>query len=118
MHRWVIVLLAVCLSLSLALNAFLSATYPVAAQPEPKIVYVEVQATPGQQRTGHAGLFMRYSPTGDELNYQAFWVQGEHWVSVDGQPALCNNRLDARSAWLALLDWQQAQVAGICEVTK
>lgn len=118
MHRWVIVLLAVCLSLSLALNAFLSATYPVAAQPEPEIVYVEVQAVPGQQRTGHAGLFVRRSSTGDELNYQAFWVQGEHWVSVGGQPVLCGNVLDSRSAWLSMPEWQQGQIREICEMTK
>lgn len=116
MQRWLIVVLSICLLASLALNAILATTYPVVAQPEPEIVYVSAEQR--EARTGHAGLFVRHSPTGSELHYQAFWVQGEQWVSVGGQPVLCGNVLDSRSAWPSMPEWQQAQVAEICEVTK
>lgn len=118
MRGWMIILLAICLVASLALNALLSLAYPVDAQPEQKIVYVEVPVSRDEARTGHVGLFVRQSPAGDELNYQVFWLQGERWVSANSQPTLCDNRLDARSAWLSLPEWQRAQVAEICEVTR
>lgn len=116
MRNWVIGLLIVCLVLSLALNGILAATYPVVSQSQPEIIYVPVEKE--EERTGHAGLFVRRSPMGDELDYQSFWVHGEHWVSINSQPTLCSNHLNSRSAWLSLPEWQQAQVTEICEVTK